>query len=358
MGSTIRKRIVRGAAGLACVLAAGFSNAGEHDRTIEWEGSGDNEEGSITLALYRGVAPIWELTVDPTLAPDGEMTVKFDWDRSKNELEVTLKGKKVLKPYPSVRREEGTTYFPNRFWPEQQNFDHGRYQLWLLSPARPITLYYDPETLDLMGSEFDFPTPPSPIALMLPTIAAVPTPFFEPKSNGDVNEHWTIPYDHIARQDNPTAWGNHYVTVPPPNLCFANPFRLDQSVLRPYMSPPVPPAQSLGWDHWIRSGIFVDITFEPPQYYVVPPKATMVGSFSGATGLGGSVPKGWSLDLNAIFGNQAPAIVPWEARGSSQPWTYVRTNPPINFCQAQQAGRASVMQAVSAHNALMTGGAQ
>lgn len=354
MQGGFKKRVTKLAAALTVMGLVGSSLAGGHSGGTSSYGIGDHSKGTMKMSLYRGVAIPYELTVVPTLDCEGEMSLKFKWDEEANRVDAWLKGKGVLEQFPDVEREEGVNFTPNPFWPELKDFEDGRYQLWLLSSARPIALYYDPVTLDFIGSEFDFEQPPSPVFIMAPTVAAVPMPFFQPDANGDVDEHWTFEYDKVPRQDNPEVWGHHHFTVAPTNLCLANPFRIDLSTVRPYLSKPVPPEDSYSFGDYIQSGMFIDITVEPAEWPTNPPLTTMVASYSGSTAFGGSVPKGWQMDLNPIFGSVAPGIVPFPGRGDGEtcePWYYERTNPVINFCQ--QMGQAELMEMMDEHNEMM-----
>lgn len=340
--------------GGVAVATTGFVEA---SAPYEAFGTGNLEKGRMDVPLYRGVAVPYELTVVRTLKPHGEMLVSLEWDKETNDVKVHLQGDGTLEYRPSVRREEGVTYFPNPVWPEQKDYDNARYQFWFLSGAPNITMYYDPVTLDFLGSEYDFDEPPPAIPVSVPSVAAVPSPFFEPEPNGDVDVTWHVPYDRLARQDNPDEWGHHYFTIYAPNLCFLNPFRIDLSTFRPYLTRPLPPEDALPFSDYVKNGIFFDITVEPRELPVVPPLTTMVASYSGSTNLGGAVPKGFEMNLDAIFASVAPATRPWPGRDLDSDWTKPSHIRGINFCE--QMGQDQVMEMVDMHNEMMaTGGGQ
>ncbi|MCA9634744.1 MAG: hypothetical protein KC420_01780, partial [Myxococcales bacterium] len=249
---------------------------------------------------------------------------------------VKLKGKNALEAFPSVDRTVGVNFEPNQFWPDIEDYDNGRYQLWLFSAGGPLlTFYYSGETLDLLGSELDFDLPPAgSIPVAFPTLYGFATPFFQPDGNNDVDFEWTFDYDKSIRGDRADL-AHMYVTFPPPNLCLVNPFRLDLSTLRPYISPPVPAAEARPWSDYLRSGLLFDITIETPEYVTEPPRTVAVGTYSGSTAIGGGIPKGWTMDIDAAFMSIAPPIREWGgANECSDYWGGVHTKG-INFCQAQ-----------------------
>lgn len=323
---------------LSAIFLLASSTALAHAPFVEGPVSfGDSEKGWMRLPLRRGAAVPLELMVIAT-PNDCENTLYLDlsWDKERNIVEVHLQGEGVLEPFPDVDRTLGVDFFPNDFLPEPEDIVDGRYQLWLVSAAGPLaTFYYDATTLDLVGSEFDFASPPpGTIPVPFPTIYLFPTPFFQPDENGDVDFTWTFPYDGAIRGDRPDL-AHMYFTFPPPNLCLANPYRLDLSTLRPYSANPVPAAEARPWSDYLRGGLLFDVTIEPADFYVEPPLTTLIGSYSGVTAVGGGVPNGFTLDIPAVFGNQAPPIRPWSGAGQCVNTHDGVFTSNINFCAAQ-----------------------
>lgn len=295
---------------------------------------GNLEKGQLHLPLYRGNALPFELTVPATpndCANHLDLTMK--WDAAANEVEVKLKGKQALEPHPSISRTEGVDFFPNPFNPEIEDVVDGRYQLWLVSATGPMLLfYYDGATLDLLGSELDFEIPPpGSIPVPFPTLYLVGTELFQPKPNGNVNVTFQFDYDGIVRGDRPEL-AHFYTTFPPHNLCFANPDRLDLSTLRPYLSDPVPASEARPWSDYLRGGMLFDLTIEPPEYFVEPPRVTFIGTHQGTTAVAGGVPNGWKLDIDAAFMGVAPPIRPWQGAGLCEQTFEPVHAPGINFC--------------------------
>lgn len=321
------------AATAASVSVASYLRAGEVAFSL-----GTYDRGTMTVPLYRGAAVPFELTVIAT--PDncaGTLTLTLSWDEEENWVRLHLTGTNVLEPHPSVDRTEGVNYLPNPFWPEPEDIVDGRYQFWIITPSEELTFYYDPVTLDLLGSEKDFETPPPAIPIKVPALLGVGSPFFQPDANGDVDFTWTFAYDQVVRGDRPEL-GHHYFTFPPTNLCEANPFRYDLTTARGYISAPQDPSEARTWGDYLSAGLVFDTTVEPGEYASEPPLTTMTATYSNTTLFGGAVPRGWIMDFDHIFGNLAPGITPWESRDSCEDWYRPPHTPHINFCAAQAGG--------------------
>lgn len=302
--------------------------------TVKPHSKGTYEKGSLTMPLHRGGAVAFE-TFLPKLPSncEGEMVLDLSWDEEENWVKVHLSGKHILQRKPSIRRTEGVNFIPNAGWPEQKDFDNGRYQFWILSPAPMITFYYDATTLDMIGSENEYPTPPpGSIPVPIPGIKLFSTPFFEPDAEGNVDFTYTFAYDHCVRGDRPNEYAHHLNTYPPTNLCYANPVRYDLTTSRPYLSKPLPASQALSFSEYLRNGLIFDTTIEPDHYVTEPPLITATSAYSGMTVNGGGVPRHWALDLDAVFMNNAPPIRPFEYAGTCQDDYKAHHIKNINFC--------------------------
>jgi len=333
MSDTDRGKRTHLAATMVGVSALLLGTTGLADCPAAPSSWGTYHKGSLTMPLHRGGAVPFETFV-PALPSNcqGEMVVQLSWDEQANWVNVQLTGQHVLTPHPSIQRTEGVDFFPNPFSPEPQSFDDGRYQFWIISPAQMITFYYDPTTLDLVGSQFDFTTPPAgAIPVPVPGIKFFPTPFFEPDAEGNVSLDWTFAYDHVVRGDLP-AFAHIYTTFPPTNLCLANPYRYDQSTTRPYVSSPQPATDALSFSDYLENGLLFDSTVEPPTYYTYPPVLTNTSTYSGATLIGGGIPRNWAVDFDAVFMNNAPPVRPFAAAGTCEDYFSPQHNPNLNFC--------------------------
>lgn len=337
---SLMKKPMRALGGGIAVVAGALSvgTAGHADsppRKIQ-ASSGTAEAGFLTVPLYRGAAVPDEFTVIAT--PQncrGSIQATYTWNEQENWMRLNLKGKGVLQQYPSIHRTEGVDYFPNPFWPEQKDFDNGRYQFWTIVAADVATFYYSAETLQLLGSQYDFATPPpNSIPVRLPVFAALPTPFFEPDANGDLDLTVEYQYDHLVRPDLP-QFAHTFGTFIPHSLCTANPFRYDQTSTRPYAIT-VDASYSKSFREFLENGLVFDMTVEPPSYYTFPPLTTMSGVYSNAAAVAGAVPQGWSLDLEAVFGSLAPPIRPLPtAPGANEAcvnWFKPKRDRSFNIC--------------------------
>jgi hypothetical protein len=330
--------VSRGISRMGLMVVAGLLAAGPDAQAAPPKdgavGKGTLEKGSIDLQLYRGAVVPFEITVIATPNEcNSHLDLNISWDESKNEVRLRMRGKNALEQYPSIDRTLGENYLPNPHFPEPEDFDDGRYQLWIVGAAGPVMpFYYDIETLDLLGGAPDFETPPVPaIPVPFPTLYMFSTPTFQPKKNGDVKVDWTFPYDSPHRGDRP-EYSYHVVTFPPPNLCGANPFRLDLSTLRPWISDPLPREDARPWSDYLRGGLLFDVTVEPSEYYVEPPITTLVATYSGGTAVGGGVPRDWQLDIDAAFAGLAPPIRRWEGAGKCED-TFQGFHFGPNFCE-------------------------
>jgi hypothetical protein len=325
-----RKYLAAAALGAGALLLA---SSGLADAPVKPHSAGNFHKGTLTIPLRRGAAVAWE-TFFPTLPSDceGEITLKLTWDEEDNTVTAKLHGEHVFVPHPSIHRTEGVNFFPNPFSLEPKDFDNGRYQFWIISPARLITSYYDATTLDFLGTEFEFPTPPpNAIPQQFPGIKLFPSPFYEPDEDGNVDFEWNFAYDHCVRGDRP-EFAHHMNTFPPTNLCLANPVRYDLSTTRPYLSFPLPASEALSFSEFLRNGLIFENTIEPPTYFTNPPLLANISTYSGATVVGGGIPRHWAFDLDAAFMNNAPPIKPFELAGTCADGfkeTHIRN---INFC--------------------------
>ncbi len=296
-------------AGLVAALALGSSPSHAHrPGTVVQASAGDTGRGFMTLPLWRGAAVPDEFLVKAT--PGNcrrHIQATYIWDESANWVRLRLRGHGVLEALPSIERTEGVDYFPNPFWPEPEDFEDGRYQFWTIAGTDVTTFYYSAVTLELLGSEWDFETAPeAAIPVELPTFSALPTPFFQPDENGNVDVTFEYEYDQMLRGDLP-EFAHTLGSFIPHTLCKTDPFRYDRTSTRPYATT-LPASEAKSFREFLRNGLVFDLTIEPPSYHAWPPLTTMAGVYSNAAAVAGNVPLGWSVDFEAVFAGLAPPI--------------------------------------------------
>lgn len=299
------------------------------------------QEGVSYGDVYAGkmeVPLLWSAALAPetmSLAVPGNcqgtINLTMRWDEDEDWVKIRLKGKNVLTKHPTVQRTPGVSFFANQFWPEQASFTNGRYQLWFISPAEEIDFYYDFATLDLIGSNHDFATPPPAIPVHIPGIKVLGSDFFQPKPNGDLDVEFTWSYSGLVRLDRPEL-SHMFVSFPPHNLCESDQFRYDLSTTRGYISEPRPASEARGFPAYFENGIIFQITVEPPQYPVEPPRDTQTAVYSNTTGIPGLIPRGYTFDLDAFFSNVAPPIKPSPVAGQCFDYYTGLHTKNLNFC--------------------------
>lgn len=294
---------------------------------------GDVHKGKMSVPLR------WAAALAPeTFAPaqqgncEGIINLTMTWDEDDDEVKVKLKGKNVLTPYPNVDRVPGVNFSPNPFFPETEDVVGGRYQLWLISPAEEITLFYSGATGDLLGSEHDLGAQP-PGSFPVHTVATkvVGSKFFQPNSHGDVDVEFEWSYSAMVRLDRP-EYSHLFATFPPPNTCGFNRFRYDLSTTRPLITNPRPASEARPFSDYYRNGFIFQITIEPAQYFHEPPLDTMIATYNNATTIAGLVPPGYAVDIDATFMNVAPPIKPHPSGGQCVDVFSGFHTKGLNFC--------------------------
>ena len=278
-----------------------------------------SERGALHVQLHRGGFVPLETSV---IATPNDCAAHLDldlaWDQNKDRVRVRLRGRRALPRLPDVDRTADVDFSPNPQFPEPEDIQAGRYQLWISGAAGPMAaFYYDPTTYELLGGGPDFSAPNDAISLEFPTTYMIASPFFQPNWRGDVYLDWSFPYSSPARGDRP-EFAYHLYAFVPPSLCNVDPYRIDQTSLRPWISEPVPRADAKPWSAYLSGGLIFNVSVEPNAYFTEPPLTTSIASYSGATTLGGGVPRDWKLDIDAALAGLAPPIIQWSGAGQCE----------------------------------------
>jgi hypothetical protein len=306
---------------------------------------GDDDKGALLAPLYRGAFPgIEDLVWAP---PDGDcskrqLTVRIDWDSAANTVHYVVKGRHV-DVNPTVTRTLGVDFFPDQFHNDPQSFDGGIYRLWtiLASTNTTANFYYDATTLDLLGSEFDFSTPPpNAITQPFPVFSLMSSNPFVPDADGNVLHEYTLRYDAFTVEDG--VFSRVLVTFIPLNLSHAAPLQPNISELRPYVSPWQPPGQALNFRDMLHAGLAFDTSLDPsappppPGFGHNVPYAFAGVSYAGnVVALQGGVPGGQHFRIVTAIQSVAPTLDAVPGGNGTGCFGYVsedhHTAP--NFCQ-------------------------
>ena len=165
--------------------------------------TGDYAEGSVFTPLWRGASSGIE---DFVYAPPGadcrglKGTVLVDWSKSQNRVHFLLK-LRGLPPHPSVQRTQGVDWFPDPFHQAPKDIADGAYRFWaIFTNTRIASLYYDAQTLDLLGSEFEFPSGRrrGRFRSLFRSRGSSPTQRMRPDKNGFIIHEFDLRYDRVT----------------------------------------------------------------------------------------------------------------------------------------------------------------
>ncbi len=296
----------------------------EDDELLAPVWKGNDDRGSLYVPLWRGVASAIEDYVPAPQDHDCSRmkgTVFVEWDRRANKVHFTVKFRGLI-PHPEVHRTEGVDWTYNRFHQTPKDFTNAGYRFWTLfgrvnTGHRP-TFYYDPQTLQLLGSEYDFPNGPpnggQVIPVEFPIFPIIPSLIFPAAEDGSAFHEWTTPYDHVTAEGGAVSFSpNSFV---PLDLCQAAPLQPDISQLRPYISDWRPPSEGPSWAEILHAGVLFDTTIDPYDadgpggVFPYPYVYSDVSLMSNAPVTQGGIPNNFLLKIPAVIQNVAPVIRP------------------------------------------------
>jgi hypothetical protein len=281
--------------------------------------TGNDDKGSLYLPQWRGASVGIEEYVYAPQSHDCRNlkgTIRVDWDSAANTVRIVAKYR-GLPRRPSVRRTEGVDFTANPFHSFPKDFDNGVYRLWVIQGAAPVpeTFYYDPATLDLLGSRLDFPSGPpnggAVIPVTIPLFTLSGSASFEPDAQGFAVHDYTIPYDQLQVESGDFSVAR--ISYVPFNLCLGQPAAPARGQARPYVSPWQPLGIGPSFRTLLHSGIAFDIQLEKPD------DATLNGNlpyvfggvaFIGSPSFQGGVPNGYRFSLSSQIQNVSPILNP------------------------------------------------
>jgi hypothetical protein len=279
------------------------------------------DEGEFDFEMSLATGGENEVAIIEPMMCAGSAKAKLTYSKSRNTVDLELDFDHSLPYRMSYTRPNDISTPYNQFPTSVQN---GKWQVWFFEKLFSLhtTFYYDPATLNLIGSanDFDISTlPANVIAVDVLTLQMVSSPLFEGKPDGSGHIHIQFAYDHLIDKD---GNGGMQVAYLPYNLCFPDQYGV-------YYTKPLTPAQALGWDDvlqdiWSGYGFAAVTSLEPDPKpaYLTSRDNPMIG-WSGTYPF--STPRGVSSDpLNGT-------LVP-ETCGT-------HINPPYppafyNFCAA------------------------
>jgi hypothetical protein len=310
--------------------------------------TGDYAEGSVYAPLWRGASSGIE---DFVFAPPGgdcsglKGTVRIDWSQAQNRVHYLLK-LRGLPLHPSVHRVEGVTWFPDPFHQAPKDIEDGEYRFWtIFTNTRIAALYYDAQTLDLLGSQFEFPSgpPPGSIPITLPVAGLFATVRMRPDNDGFIIHEYDIRYDRVTVEGG--TFSVAYDAFPPLNLCQGFPPLPTLGQQRPWVSHWQPADAAPTWADVLRSGLAFDTTIDEQQVYpgfgdyfpYIHSGVTFIGN---AVVVQGGVANGWRLSIPSLIQQVAPVIRPIEGGNGVGCTSYVN-DPHVDapfFCRMGDAG--------------------
>lgn len=309
---------------------------------------GDYDEGSVYTPLWRGASSGIE---DFVYAPPGadcrglKGTVRVDWSKTKNRVHYLLK-LRGLPPHPEVHRTEGVDWFPDAFHQAPKDIDDGAYRFWtIFTNTRIASLYYDAESLNLIGSEFEFPSgpPPGSIPITLPVAGLFASVRLHPDPSGFIIHEFDLRYDRVTVEGG--TFSVAYDAFPPLNLCQGFPALPSRGQQRPWVSHWQPANAAPSWADVLRAGIAFDTTIDETRTYpgfgdYFPYIHSGVTTLGNAVVVHGGVPNGWRLSIPSLIQQVAPVIRPIEGGNGPACGSYVN-DPHIDapfFCQMAGGG--------------------
>ena len=332
--------------------------------------TGDDNKGQLLTPLWRGASTAiedWIVPSPPGSYPDLKGTVRLDWDKATNTLHYTIKlhhvpvsppVKRVDGGDPEITDPSNPRHFVNApqagWWFNQfhqnpkdlpvKSTDGTAYRLWSIFATfntRSVGVFYDPQTLKLLGSAYTLPSgpPPGAIAIGLGDAELVSSLLIYPDSNGFASRQYTVPYNGVTTEG---GYHGYFSTLfAPQNLCRSNPYQPALGQLRPLVSPWQPVSAATPWDLILHNGLIFDMTIEEGRPDVPPggDDQNLTYIYSAASILSqtpstqGGTPWGYHFELPAAIQNAQPAIVPVPRQGG-----FVG-NPMVTaplYCMGQQ----------------------
>lgn len=164
---------------------------------------GQPDKGEFRVPLVVGALPREVNVATPEMcAGEEDSWINFKYDKAKNKVWVKVHLEGMPEHGPTVCYDENPTTQFNQW---DDCLSDGDWQVWLIGNLfrKDITFWYDATTLELQGSDYDFPSgpPPGTFPVIIPGVQMIETPHFEPNRRGVVDATFVYAYDSMIDID-------------------------------------------------------------------------------------------------------------------------------------------------------------
>lgn len=250
------------------------------------------DEGEFTVSLQPGSGPLEVFIRTPEMC-QGEASVTYNYSKSENKVRVRAQFTDLPYQLDYTRTSDVST--PFNIHPV--SIEDGKWQIWTIGNDLGVIIlaYYDALTLDLIGTEFEFPDGPPPGSITIPVQGShlICSPIFEGNPDGSADFEWEWDYDQMI---DAAGNGGTLSTGLPVSLC--NP---DKIVVY-YKNGGVEPSQAMSFDDVLKSvhqgNFMVATSLEPdPKPEYLYSRDNLMVAHIGTYPM--TIPKGYSIEMNS-----------------------------------------------------------
>ncbi len=246
------------------------------------------EEGRIRMPLSVGrFASVDSVNIvtPETLAGSSEAIFTYSKEANQVTLDLNIEG---LPFRPTFTRPEDVS---TPFYRQPVSVEEGKWQLWIITRFAETNFWYDGQTGDLIGNEFDIFDVPIPadtptdingdgvddISVVVPANHAIGTPLFDGNPEGTTNVTFKFDYDRLLDEIGTAGvFATGAVTIP------FNLNRPDEVGIY-YTEGGLPISEAASWDDVIATirntqsfPIFVSLVPDPKPDYLAARDSTMI----------------------------------------------------------------------------------
>ncbi len=271
-----------------------YNAAGIYTATLSVTTSAGSDTASREIVVYNTIGrtalggPMGspgELRIFTQTMCEGIAGAEVKYNKEANK--VILEGDFVGLPFRPTISFPDTEVLADRypFNEFQETIENGRWQFWFVGRILldQSSFYYDTDTLDLIGNEFDLDEVPlGATEVLFPVIQAVCTDFFESDPD-DLTANVAFEFDYDRILDSLGTAGSHFALVP-------RNFSRPDDVIGYFTSGGLPLSEAMDFDDILEAlnagnRIFASITYEP-----FPKPAFLAARDNFMVGWGGTMP--------------------------------------------------------------------